>query len=551
MSSPRPPEEGPFDLVVCADVVHTMTADPGSGDGESAVNAVAIRDGRIAAIGSREELVAGAARVHDIGNGCITPGLVDAHIHPIFGLELARGADLSSVTSSEELTAALKAEALAQPEGWVLGWGLDPRFIVGRNIGAVDLDPAVPERPTFVRIFDAHSGVLNTAGIAAAGVTGTEVFRSSARVDLHPDGSPTGFLVEWQAMALATETIPPPPLAERVDAMYAVLAGMADAGLTGGQVLDYAPGMFEVLEAAEQRGELPIRLFISPWVQAGDPAERVQEVIDLQGRHGRKWAIRGVKLMIDGTIDNGSAWLEWPDVNGQSTGPLFLDPAEYTAIVHQLSALGIPTTTHAIGDAGIRHVVESIGSAPDSRRRHRVEHIETAPDETLAGFVRHQIAASMQPTHCTLFCSASGEDNWSRRLGDVRVSRAWRLRSLVDAGVPVALGSDWPIAPYPPLPIMADAQLRRQAGHLDQEPILAHEAIDARAALAGYTSVRADSWGDQERGRLVVGAVADLSLFSADLLTTAPDDLLDVRVLGTVVDGVLRTPLSRRPPQSR
>lgn len=530
-----------FDLVVCADVIHPMTDAPGSASG-AAVTAIGIRDGRIAALGAREELVPGAARVHDIGAGCVTPGLVDAHIHPIIGLDFSRGVDLRHVTTGADLASELAAYAAASHEEWVLGWGLDPRFIVGRNIAAADLDAGVADRPVFVRLFDGHSAVVNTAGIAAAGITGAETFESSARVDLHPDGSPTGFLIEWQAMDLATAAVPPRPLAERADGMLAVLTAMADAGLTGGQVMDYTPGMFDVLEEAEGRGDLPIRLFVSPWIQAGDTEERVEEVIAAQGRRGRRWVVDGVKLMIDGTIDNGSAWLGWPDVNGQSTQPLFLDPQQYTGILHRLSGLGIRTATHAIGDAGIRHVLRSIGSAPDGRGRHRIEHIEAGPDDVLDLFVTHDVAASMQPTHCTLFCSADASDNWSRRLGDERVTWGWRLGSLHARGVPIALGSDWPIAPFEPLPIMADAQLRRVAGQPEQAPMLPGEAISAYGALAGYTSVRADTWGDTERGRISVGSVADLTLLSGDVLAVDPDELPSVRVLGTIVDGVLRQP---------
>ncbi len=525
-------------LLVCADTVHTMT------DGSVGPTAVLVEGGRIAALGSREELtrrVGADAEVVDLGPGCVTPGLVDAHIHPIHGLELARGADLSAVTSLEELRAALAEESARTPEGWVLGYRLDPRVVAGRNPAAGDVDPVVPDRPALVRLFDAHSAVVNTVALERCGITGREVFGSTARVDVGPDGRPTGFLIEWEAMALALDAVPPPPLEARVDGLLALLGAMADSGLTAGQVLDYTPGMIEVLEAAEAREDLPIRLLLSPWIQAGDAEGRVEEVIALQGRRGRRWHVDGVKLMIDGTIDNGSAWLERPDVNGESTRPLWLDPAEYTHVLHRLSGLGIRTTTHAIGDAGVRHVAESIATAPNPAGvTHRVEHIETAPDDTLALFGAHGIAASMQPTHCTLYCSADGSDNWSQRLGDDRVDRAWRLRSLRDLGVPVATGSDWPVAPFEPLRIMADAQLRREAGRPDQPPIVPAEALTARQALEGYTSDRADSFDDRELGRIRVGAPADLSLFAADLLATPPDDLPSVEVVATVVGGRVR-----------
>ncbi len=531
-------EEG-APLLLCADTVHTMT-----GGDDDAVTAVLVRDGRVAALGTREELGAEAGpevEVVDLGEGCITPGLVDAHIHPIYGLELARGANLSAVTSLEELLAALREEAARAPEGWVLGYRLDPGFVAGRNLTAADIDAAVPDRPAVVRMFDAHSAVVNSVALDLCGITGRETFPSAARVDVDDDGAPTGFLIEWQAMDLALDRVPPPALEDRARGLLDLLGAMADSGLAGGQVLDYTPGMLEVLEAAEAQTDLPIRLMMSPWIQAGDTEERVAEVIALQGRSGRRWSISGAKLMIDGTIDNGSAWLERPDVNGESTGPLWLDPEDYTRVLHRLSGLGIRTTTHAIGDAGVRHVIEAIAAAPNPAGvTHRVEHIETAPDETLTFFAEHGIAASMQPTHCTLYCCADHSDNWSQRLGDERVDRAWRLRSLRDLGVTVAMGSDWPVAPFEPLRIMADAQLRREAGQPTQDPIVPAEALTARQALEGYTTHRADSFDDAEHGRIRVGGQADLTLLAADVLTTSPDELPEVRVVGTVVDGVLR-----------
>lgn len=542
------------DLAIFAAVVHTM-ADGGAAASSPApaATAVAVRDGRIAAVGSRADidaLVGPSTRVLDLeaAGACVTPGLVDAHIHPLLGLDLARGAELSTVASHDELHAALRAEAGRTGEGWVIGWGLDPSFVRGRNLAAADLEPAVAERPVFVRLFDGHSAVVNRAALALAGIDGAREFESSARIDVDAAGAPTGFLIEWQAMALVQAVMPPVPLDERVAGLRELLAGMADAGLTGGQVLDDAPGFTDVLRAAEALGPLPIRLTVSPWVQAGDAAEQLDRVIALQGERGERWRVDGVKLMIDGTIDNGSAWLEYPDVNGESTGPLWLDPASYTAVLERLHGEGIRTTTHAIGDAGIRHTAESIARVQREQPepvpglptpRHRIEHLETLPDATLRTIADAGIAASMQPTHCTLYCAADGSDNWSRRLGDERARRAWRIGSLRRAGVTMALGSDWPIAPYEPLRIMADAQLRRRAGRPGDDAVLPAEAISASDALAGYTSARADSW-QAETGRIAVGLPADLSVFGADVLATAPDALPDVPVLGTIVGGEWR-----------
>lgn len=540
-----------LDLLVLAEQVHTLDDDSRAGDGAD-VTAIGVLDGSIVWLGSADDAEPERAgqTVRDVA--CAVPGFVDAHIHPVLGLEMARGVDLSQVTTVEELQEALRAAVEDEQQGsageWILGWGLDPTYAGADNPSARELDAAVADRPVLLRLFDAHSAVVNSRALELVGLTGQERFASASEVETGPDGRPTGFLKEWEAIALVTSQVPQPSFDSRTQDFLGVLGMMADAGLTGGQILDYSEGMIDLLEAVERNRDLPIRLQVSPWIMPSDDEDRLQQVIDLQGRSGRRWRVDGVKLMIDGTIDNGTAWLREPDVNGQSTGPLWLDPESYTTVLRRLDALGIRTTTHAIGDAGVDHVLAALESLPpreDANRgeglpRHRIEHLETVPDETVERMVRADVAASMQPTHCTLYCSADGSDNWSRRLGPERASRAWRLGSVRRAGVPLAVGSDWPVAPCEPLRIMADGQLRREAGRPEQTAIVPEESLSARELLEGYTTQRALSWGDPDGGRIRVGAPADLTLLGADPLTTAPDDLPQVSVLGTVVGGELR-----------
>ncbi|MCV7659149.1 amidohydrolase [Micrococcus luteus] len=540
MTTALPGPHAPLDLLIVADTVHTLD------EHSSEVTAVGIAGGRIAWLGQAQDADRGGyADVLEIPGGCIVPGLVDAHIHPILGLDFARGHDLSEVTTLDQLRSALM-RCDSEVDGWLLGWGLDPSYARDRNPCASDIDAVVSDRPVVIRMFDAHSAVANSKALELAGLTGSEEFASAAEIELDDAGHPTGFLKEWEAMDRVLRHVPPPSFETRLEAFRATLESMADAGLTGGQVLDYTDGMLDLVEAVEKRGELPIRLQFSPWIMPVDGEDRLRQVIDMQGRSGRRWHVDGVKLMIDGTIDNGTAWLASPDVNGESTGPLWLDPEAYTAVLRQLDERGIRTTTHAIGDAGVDYVLDAMegltplaGETPDLPR-HRVEHIESVPDATILRFARLGVAASMQPTHCTLYCAGDGSDNWSRRLGPERAGRAWRLGSFRRAGVPLAVGSDWPVAPCDPLRIMADGQLRREAGRPDQTPIVPAEALTALELLEGYTTQRALSWGDREGGRIRIGAPADLTLLGGDPLQTAPDALPEVGVVGTVVDGRLR-----------
>jgi predicted amidohydrolase YtcJ len=144
----------------------------------------------------------------------------------------------------------------------------------------------------------------------------------------------------------------------------------------------------------------------------------------------------------------------------------------------------------------------------------------------------------MQPTHCTHFVHADRSDNWSSRLGETRADRGWRCRDLREAGVTVALGSDWPIAPYDPRAIMADAQLRHRVDRPGARPVNPEQGLTALMALEGYTTHAARAAGLPDLGSIVLGNRANLTVLAADPLATSPAELAAAPVLATFVEGV-------------
>jgi predicted amidohydrolase YtcJ len=183
-------------------------------------------------------------------------------------------------------------------------------------------------------------------------------------------------------------------------------------------------------------------------------------------------------------------------------------------------------------------VLSALETAPTTTAPHRIEHLETLPGELVPAFARLNVVASMQPTHCSRYTAAAQTDNWSVRLGPRRASRAWRCRDLHEAGVPVALGSDWPVAPYDARAVLADAQLRRPAGSPDIAPVVPAQALTALMALQGYTTHAAHAAGESHRsGRIAPGLRADLTAFALDPLRTDPDELADAPIVLTVVAG--------------
>lgn len=532
------------DLIILAGTIHTMEGSSGSPAG-TPLQAVAVEGGLIAAVGTRADAESWQApEVMDFGSAVLTPGLVDCHIHPVLGLELTRGRDLSGATDLGQVRTMLRDEASATPPGdWVRGWGLDPNLFGSAHCNGELIDDVVSGRPCLVRLFDGHSALANSRALEIAGITGPRSFDQAAEVVCDSSGRPTGLLLESAAVELVARVMPTESFHSRKARLAELFTNFSRSGLTGGHVMDCGEGSLELYRSLENDpdGGLPLRLRISPWCMPGSSETEWLGLAEQVGTvAGRRWEVSGIKLFVDGTVDNGTAWLFEPDVYGESVLPFWPRPEEYAQAVRFFAARGIPTATHAIGDAGVGAVLDAFESLPPGTPKavHRIEHLETVPDAQVGRFSRSGLVASMQPTHCTHYSRADQTDNWSTRLGAERASNAWRCGDLRAAGATLALGSDWPIAAFEPLPILADAQLRRRAGHPGEHPILPGQALTALQALEGYTSHAARAAGEWAvSGSVTVGKRADFTVFEADPLLVSPDELAVSRAVATFVDG--------------
>ncbi|HEU5483679.1 MAG TPA: amidohydrolase [Microlunatus sp.] len=529
------------DLIIQADTVHTM--DPC----RPAAEAIAADRGVIIGVGSRREIAAlrnDDTEVVELGAATITPGWVDGHIHPVLGIGMTRGADLSTVSDVGELVGALRRAACSADEqgGWVLGWGLNPSVFAGAAITSEPLVRALGDTPALIIMFDAHSAIASPCALRAAGIDGPRSFDGGAEIVCDDGGRPTGHLLEIPAYEPVQALVPAESSATRRGKLYELLAGMAAVGITAGNAMDFEGDSAELITVLAQECRLPIRLRFAPFCMPGVSSSDLDQIVAQQRLGGPRWHVDGVKFMIDGTVDGGTAWLSEPDRFGESTAPFWPEPQAYAEALQRLAAAGVPTVTHAIGDQGVRYVLDTLADLPVERARvpHRIEHIETIPGDLVHRFRAQNVTASMQPTHCTLYSRADQTDNWSRRLGAERAGRAWRTRDLRAAGARLALGSDWPIAPYDPRGVLADAQLRRHHGHPETDPILPEQGLTARMALEGYTTHAAAAAGlEHVAGQIREGFRADLSAFGLDPLRAPPDEFAEAPVPLTVVDGTI------------
>ncbi|MFD7791520.1 amidohydrolase [Streptomyces sp. NPDC059271] len=507
---------------------HVRTLDPALPE----ATAVAVRDGLIAAVGDTEDIVRtwsgpGTERV-DLTGATLVPGLVDAHSHPVWGLEMATGTDLSGVRTLDELRAALRDAPRA--DGWVVAWGLDHNVFAGRRIDRALVEDELGGAPAFVRFYDGHSALASATALKAAGITGPRTFAQRAEIVCDADGRPTGHLVEHAAMDLMLDAVPRPSFGERRTGLLALLSQMAATGLTGAHVMDLGHGdVPRLLASVEEEAVLPLRLRLAPWCMPGTDQDGLDELIALQSEAGRHWRVGGVKFFMDGTVEGGTAWLEHADCHGQGTDAFWPDLRAYSDAVRRLHDAGVGTATHAIGDAAVRHVldtVESLGAG--GAGRHRIEHIETVPDDTIPRFAALGVAASMQPPH-TAYTRGDHADEWSRRLGSDRASRAWRIRDLRDAGAVVALGSDWPIAHYDVRRVLSMAQAPEGAAG-------ARKGLTGLMALEGCTSHAARAAGE-DAGRIAPGLRADLTALGVDPACAPADETAEAPVRLTTVGG--------------
>lgn len=189
------------------------------------------------------------------------------------------------------------------------------------------------------------------------------------------------------------------------------------------------------------------------------------------------------------------------------------------------------TATHAIGDAAVRHVLDTVEAlGADARLRLRIEHIETVPEEQIPRFAQMGVIASMQPPH-TAYTRADRTDEWSRRLGDERSGRAWRCRDLRDAGAWLALGSDWPIAHYDAREVLASSRAPKGAAS-------SRAGLTGLMALEGCTTHAAVAGGEQDvSGRITPGRRADLTAFGLDPADAPADEVAEAPVLLTMSGG--------------
>ena len=540
------------DLVLLGGRVHTgiaVNGDALAADASPALtaapNAVAVSGRAIVAVGTRADVATwdtSDAEIIDLGDATITAGFVDAHVHPLSGAESRHQALMLHDCETTDEVAARITEFVRDlgPDEWVRGFGLSFDMFVGTEASNAPFADAFGGRPGYLLLFDGHSIIASPKALELAGIDGPRDFGNNSSIEVDADGTPTGFLIESDAEMLVTELYPRMPFEQRVRAVRGKLEEFAATGYTSLHQMNMEEGDIDVLLALEAEGELPVRIRVSPIWRATDPwAETLQRMISLQGVGGRRWSIEGVKFMLDGSIDNGSAWLFDADTRGGGLEPYWVPNELFTQTIHALAESGVPTATHAIGDRAVEFVLDTVESIPAHAQQvtHRIEHLETIPDHLIPRFVALGVPASMQPIHA-FAQRPDGCDMWTTLLGrgSERAAHGWRVADLDAAGAIVALGSDWPVEEFDARRVFAAAVNRRRHGS-EKPAVDPHQGLSRDRALVGLT---VNCWASIDRpldGLVAPGSIADLAVWEHDPLAVDAAEFAESRVLLTVVNG--------------
>ncbi|MDH5824046.1 amidohydrolase [Luteimonas sp. RD2P54] len=501
-------------------------------------------DGRIVAVGRAEALRSQHpdAEVLDLGDAVVVPGLIDAHAHLMNLGRALLSADLAGARSKDEVIERLRAYAADLPEGaWLRGRGWDQNLWPDKAFPtAADLDQAFPDRPVWLDRVDGHAGWANGAALrAAAAREGARDLRGDWQPDggriVRTDGEPTGVFVD-AAMALVEAAVPADGGASAEEALQRALAAAVRNGLTGVHDMGVSREELALFRRFADAGRLPLR--ISAYADGDGPALDDLCTDGLYRHPQGRLRMEGVKLYMDGALGSrGAALLEDYSDEPGNDGLLLTEPAALAAVVNKARDCGVQVATHAIGDRGNRIVLDTYAAALGGRaggdHRWRVEHAQVVAAGDIPRFAELGLIASMQPTHAT------SDMPWAEdRVGPDRLAGAYAWRRFLDAGVPLALGSDFPVESVDPRLGLYAAVTRQDRDGRPPGGWLADQKLEAGEALHGFTAAAAHAGrAEQEVGRLAPGMRADFVVLAADPLALAPAALDEVRILSTWVDG--------------
>ena len=528
-------QQAPEDTRTAVDTIMTNGRIATIDAGFSIESTLAISGDRFVAVGGPElldEYI--AAQTIDLGGKFVMPGFIDSHTH-LHGRPL-RYIDLTKTTSIEEIKGLVrdKAEELGSGE-WITGYGWSEDFMAEqRRPLRVDLDEAAPDNPVILARAGGHSAVSNSLALRQAEVDETTPQPDGGVIEKGEDGRLNGVIRERQD--LVSRLVPEATPAEVRDSLVGVLRDQFRFGITsftsanGGETIESFPEWERIY--AQRRGELPRAYVQMRWTTPEAMAAFGRKTGD-GDEHLR---IGPIKMLVDGGFTGPAAYTNEP-YRGETEyrGKLSLEPEEISRVIHEANAAGWQLGIHAIGDAAIELTVDEMTAALDESprvdHRHYLNHFTVMPSAaSMKAMAEYGIGISQQPNFTYTL-----EGRYTEYLDGDRLEHNNPLRTPMNHGVHVAISSDiLPIGPF--VGIYAAVTRKGLSGRV----FAADEALTMAEALAGYTLNAAYlSFEEDIKGSIEPGKLADFIVLDRDLLATAPDHIMDTKVLETWLGGKL------------
>jgi len=510
-------------------------------------SAMAVRGNRILFVGSDAEaraLARSSATMIDLHGATVLPGFTDAHAHLLgLGTTLQR-VNLAGSTSYEDVVARVREWAKNVPSGqWILGRGWDQNRWPHKEFPTHDaLTRAFPNNPVVLTRIDGHALLANARAMQLAGVTEATPDPSGGRIIRTATRAPAGVFVD-NAESLITRAI---PAATRADKRKAILGAIAEAnrwGLTGVHDAGEDAETVSVFEELARAGNYNLRNYVmlsdpgepgsagaqrNPYIQRG-PQSALYD--------GHLW-IRAIKLYADGALGSRGAALLAPYSDEPSNSGLLVSRPEHIRTWADLALRrGWQVNVHAIGDRGNRIVLDAFDSAlrkfPKADHRFRIEHAQVLSPTDIPRFARLGVIPSMQATHQT------SDMRWAQdRVGPERIRGAYAWRSLLNTGVIVPNGTDFPVEEVNPLLTFHAAVTRQDptnwpaAGWFPEQKMTREEALQSMTIWPAYAGFQ-----ESMLGSLTPGKYADFVVLDRDIMKVPDTQILGTRVTSTWIGG--------------
>ena len=478
----------------------------------SKAEAFAVNDGKFVAIGSDRKVLSHyyATKTLDAQGQSIYPGFIDGHCHFVGYAETkARYADLNGCQSFEEVLDRLEKHNVNNDSEWLLGRGWDQNLWEVKEFPTnTELNKRFPDKKVLITRVDGHAVLVSNNVLNI----------------IKLQGQPQGLLIDNDADK-AKALVPPMDSAQRIKALKKAQGDCFAAGLTGVTDAGLDITTIEMIDYLQQSGVLQMKInaMINPDDATMDYFME-RGIID-----NKRLTVRSVKIYADGALGSRGAKLLEPYSDAPETSGLFVENEEfYDHVCEKACKAGFQVCCHAIGDAGVRMILNEYAKFLKGPNDHRwrVEHSQTVDPKDLSLYKEYSIIPSIQATHCT------SDMPWAEdRMGSERVKNAYAYKALLEQNGWLINGTDFPIEHISPLKTFYSSVARK---HLPDNKLSREEALKSMTiwAAKGY-------FAEGRKGSVEIGKEADFVILSDDIMTIEDGKIPAVKVINTFIDGEL------------